>query len=363
MTSTQGFNSTVRKRGFALLGAAALVAVTACGEEASAGADREEPLAAEVPEGVEIGIADQHQRLQYAFQESGELENFEFDVEFGNFDGGPAVLEALRSGQVQVGTVGDGPPIHAASIGEDVPIIAAYQTSGTQSFVTSPESDVETIDDIAGSRVAYSEGTATGAALLEGLANIGLTPDDVELVPLPNPEIPEALQASEVDVAPQGEPRLARYLSAYGEQGALQLEEEEVQNLGSGLSFLYARGDALDDPDTAAGLAALVEHYIRGFHWVNDNQELWINEYFIGSENVEEDDAQRVLDDQGLYTFPRLDEGLVDELQEVINLLEGAGELEEGEVSAEDIIDFRFSEVVERTVEEIGAHHDRTEVE
>ena len=156
---------------------------------------------------------------------------------------------------------------------------------------------------------------------------------------------------------------MSRYLSAYGEQGAQELEEEEVQNLGSGLSFLYARGDALDDPDTAAGLAALVEHYIRGFHRVNDNQELWIDEYFIGSENVEEDDAQRVRDDQGPYTFPRLDDDLVDELQEVITLHEGAGELEEGEVQAEDIIDFRFNEVVERTVEEIGAHHDRIEVE
>lgn len=351
-----------RKWGPAAFAVLVVSTLVGCSSDAEAEGSRDEPLSSDIPEGVEIGIADQHQRLQYAFQESGELDQFEFSVEFGNFDGGPAVLEALRSGQVQVGTVGDGPPIHAASIGEDAPIIAAYQTEGTQSFVTSPESDVETIDDIAGSRVAYSEGTATGAALLEGLANIGLSPDDVELVPLPNPEIPEALQASEVDVAPQGEPRLTRYLTDYADSGAKQLEEDEVQDLGSGLSFLYARGDALDDPDTAAALGGLVEHYIRAFHWANENPDIWIDEYLIGNQNLEEDEAERVLDDQGDYTFPKLDGDLAAQLQEVIDLLEGAGELEEGEALAEDIIDYRFNDVVESTVEDIGAQHDRSEV-
>lgn len=369
MTSTTPSGVTARKRGraarsfaFLLVGAFAL---TACGGGAGgqiAVEDLQEELPDEIPDGTLLRIGDQQEQQQVLFEASGELDEFEFDDEFNNFVGGPAILEAFRAEALDVARVGDTPPIHAHASGEDVPIILAFRTDPNVSrLATSPSTDIDSIDDLEGARIAYAEGTAQASTVLRLLDRAELETDDVELVPLQLAEYSEALQVDEVDIAPLNGARLARYLEEYDGDGAGYLPEEETSGLGTGLSFIYARQEVLEDPAKAAALKAYVEHSIRATHWRNENQDIWVQEYFVDNQGITEEEGYQFVEEEGITVFPLL-EDLIDEQQATIDLAWDAGELPV-EVDADDMFDLRFDEVIEETVAELDAHHDREELD
>src|SRR3984957_8116392 len=58
---------------------------------------------------------------------AGLLNTLPFHVNGSDFTSGPPMLEAMASGSVDVGGVGDAPPVFAASGGEAVEIVGARQ--------------------------------------------------------------------------------------------------------------------------------------------------------------------------------------------------------------------------------------------
>lgn len=338
--------------------------LTACG--GGAGGQEEgapqDALPEELPDDAYLRIGDQQEQQQVLFEASGELDEFEFEYEFNNFVGGPAILEAFRGDALDVARVGDTPPIHALASGEDVRIILAFRTDPDVSrLATSPGTDISSIDDIEGARIAYAEGTAQASVVLRLLDRVGLTTDDVELVPLQLAEYSEALQAGEVDIAPLNGSRLARYLEEYEGDGAAYLPEEETSGLGSGLSFVYAPQEVLEDPSRAAALKDYVEHSIRVTHWRNENPDTWVQEYFVDNQGITEEEGWQFVEEDGPTVFPLL-EDLIDEQQATIDLAWDAGELPV-EIDANDMFDLRFDEVIEETVAELDEHHDREELD
>lgn len=348
---------TVRFGGALLIGCTAFL--TSCGGETGAADLEEEPLGEEVPEGTSLVIADQQERLQVALEASGELEELSFDYEFANFVGGPAILEAFRGGAADVATVGDTPPIHAFASGETVPIISASRVSPeAYRLATSPQADLDSLEDLEGARIAYAEGTAQASIVLRALDRAGLSTDDVELVRIELNEYSEALQTDAVDVAPLAEPLITRYLNDYEEEGAGYVNPEETSDLSTGLSFLYAREETLQDEDQAAALRELVEAHLSALHWINENPDEWIEAYYVESQGVSAEEGERIMEDQGVTAFPRLDEELVAEQQSTVDLTFDAGELPV-EVDADEMFDFRFDEVIEEKAAELGASHER----
>ena len=63
---------------------------------------------------------------------AGLLNTLPFHVSWSDFTSGPPMLEAMASGSVDIGGVGDAPPVFAASGGEQVEIVGARQTNGTR---------------------------------------------------------------------------------------------------------------------------------------------------------------------------------------------------------------------------------------
>ena len=354
-----------RRRVVPLLGLilAATAAVSACSGSAPADTlDASAPIPTEIPEGTKLVIADQQEAVQTALAASGELDRLPFEFEFANFIGGPAILEAFRAEAADVAIVGDTPPIHAQVSGEDVPIILSRQLSqDTNWWVTSPNSSITTIEDLRGQRIAYAEGTAQQPVVLRTLELAGSTVDDVEFVRLQSAEVSDALAANQVDAAPLGEPRLTRYLNDWEAEGASVIDPATIDGtISQGLSYIYARRGAIEDAGKAAALRAYLAAYIRAQHWINENQDEWIEAYYVESQGVSAEDGRRILDSIGPMSFPRLDDTLVARHQEIIDVLDRAGELPVS-VRAEDGFDRRFDEVIEETVAEVGATHERQE--
>src|SRR3984957_20170837 len=63
---------------------------------------------------------------------AGLLNTLPFHVNWSDFTSGPPMLEAMASASVDIGGVGDAPPVFAAPGGEQVEIVGARPTHGDQ---------------------------------------------------------------------------------------------------------------------------------------------------------------------------------------------------------------------------------------
>ncbi|WP_280277073.1 ABC transporter substrate-binding protein [Nocardia wallacei] len=310
------------------------------------------PLPTEIPPGTKLVVADQQERVQTWLRASGELDKLPFTVEFANFVGGPAVLEAFRAGAADVAQVGDVPPIHALAAKQDVPIVAAYQSNPlAMKLAVAPGRSITRLADLKGKKIAYAEGTAQQAGVLRAVAKAGLKTSDVQLIRLQLSDFLDAVRTGQVDVAPLIEPNVTRLLRT---PGASVLPDSEVTGIYGGLGYLYARRAVVQDPAKAAATRALVAAFIRAQQWSNLHQDEWARKYYIDSQKVSADDAKRIIDSLGVYTFPHLDQQLVDRQQATIDVIDDAGELP-AKIRAADGFDLRFDQVVTQTVTEIGA--------
>lgn len=350
------------RRATAVLLAVATVAtlgLTGCAKDDTPVVDTADtPLPTEVPAGTKLIVADQQERLQSVLRVSGELDKLPFQVEFANFVGGPAILEAFRAGAADVAPVGDVPPIHALAAGQDVPIVAAQQTSpAALKLAVAPGRTATTLADLKGKKIAYAEGTAQQAAVLRALDKAGLTTGDVQLVRLQLAEFLDAVRTGQVDIAPLIEPNVTRLLRT---PGASVIPDAETAGIYGGLAYLYARRAVTQDPARSAAVGALVGAYIRAYQWVNTHREEWAQKYYVDNQKVSPEDARRIVESLGTYTFPHLDQRLVDRQQSTIDAIAAAGELPK-KVSATNGFDLRYDAVVTRAVAESGASHEPKE--
>ena len=331
--------------------------LAACSGPSGAGGelDAAAPLPTEVPPGTTLVIADQQEAQQVTLRASGELDRLPFRAEFANFTGGPAILEAFRAGAADVASVGDTPPIQALIAGEDVPIILARRTDPSSTLLAvAPGAGARTLADLRGKKIAYAEGTAQQVIVLRALEKAGLRTSDVELVRLQLGEFNDAVRTGQVDVAPLNEPRLTRFLSEAEPRGGGVIDPAETADTSTGLNYLYARREVLQDPAKAAALRAYVEHYIRSQQWINEHPQEWVQQYYVQNQGITAEDGQRIVDSLGQITFPRLDEAIVQTQQETIDVIDRAGELPR-KVRAADGFDLRFGPVVDAAVPAAGA--------
>jgi sulfonate transport system substrate-binding protein len=116
---------------------------------------------------------------------AGLLSSLPFHVNWSDFTSGPPMLQAMASGSVDIGGVGDAPPVFAASGGEAVEIVGARTTNGDQDAVVVPKnSPITSIQQLKGKKIAYGSGSSANYNLLTVLTKAGLTTKDVSLVSL-----------------------------------------------------------------------------------------------------------------------------------------------------------------------------------
>lgn len=352
-----------RRRTPAALAAALIGALllTACGTTPGAhGLAADAPLPTAVPPGTTLVIADQAEAQQVALKASGELSKLPFTAQFANFTGGPAILEAFRAGAADIASVGDTPPIQALVAGQDVPIVLAKQNDPTSSqLAVAPGKAIRKLADLRGAKIAYAEGTAQQVIVLRALAKAGLSTKDVQLVRLQLGDFNDAVRTGQVDVAPLNEPRLTRFLTEAAPRGGGVIDPAETADTSSGLNYLYARRQALEDPAKAAAIRAYVDHYIRSQQWINEHPDQWVQQYYVANQGIPAADGKRIIDSLGPNTFPHLDAALVQRQQDTIDVIERAGELPKP-VRASDGFDLRFEQVAAETTAAIGAGRSRT---
>jgi ABC-type nitrate/sulfonate/bicarbonate transport system substrate-binding protein len=114
---------------------------------------------------------------------------------------GPAINEALASGSLDIGILGDVPAVNGKSNGIDTTVIAF---NGLNNFIVisaNPDSGIDSVKDLKGKKVATQKGAFMHRLLLYALEEEGLTIDDIEFVPMTAQDALAALETKSIDAA------------------------------------------------------------------------------------------------------------------------------------------------------------------
>ncbi|MFF8400622.1 ABC transporter substrate-binding protein [Streptomyces sp. NPDC014846] len=332
-----------------LLGASAAAAgLTGCAEgDASAAAKgaATRPLADKVPAGTSLKIASYQDVQQLQFR-LAKLPRLPFTVSsWVNIGAGPDVINAFRAKSLDLANNAGIPPIQAHYQGFDAKIVAINVTrKPNYLFATKPGSDIRTVRDFKGRRLAFSQGQAQGVVLLRALKQAGLKYDEVKLVPLTSNQFLTALQSGQVDVAPLANSQAPAYLKQYRGKGAHTIKTDVVDLL----NLLWAPQSVLNDPAKAAAIAAYIPAWAKGQVWQYEHPDTWNEEFYVKTQNLTPEQAKSITDLANKPLFPPSWDEAIRWEQETADLLAEGGFVKKFDVSS--LFDHRFEALAAEAV-------------
>ena len=262
-----------------------------------------------VPPGVVLRVGDPVDR--WVFQHLGWDKALPFRIEWAEITGGPGTTEAFHAGALDVGYGANVPPIHARWSGIPVRIVAFRQFAqdagkALYTFGLAPGSNIRTIGDLRGKRIAFSPSQVQAQVVLETLRAAGIDRRDVTLVELPSSiggdVYTSSLASNEVDAAPLRVGLVThRYLTKYGDRGARLLAHPPFRDGGA---LLYVPETVLADPGKAAALRIFVRYWGRAIAWTNAHPEELARGYYAGRRGLPIADARIEVGALGPTTVP-----------------------------------------------------------
>jgi sulfonate transport system substrate-binding protein len=203
---------------------------------------------------------------------AGLLNTFPFKVTWADFTSGPPILEAASSGSIDIGGVGDAPPVFAASGGEGIVVVGARTVpSGDQDAVVVPKgSPITSVSQLKGKKIAYGTGSSANYQLLTVLNAAGLTSKQVTLVSLQPAEALAAFTSGSVDAWDIWPPYVQQVVA---QDGAKVLAEGS--QYGSPYSFEVASKSAVANPEKAAAIQVYLATLDKAYVWAEKNSNAW----------------------------------------------------------------------------------------
>jgi sulfonate transport system substrate-binding protein len=202
---------------------------------------------------------------------AGLLNTLPFKVSWSDFTSGPPMLEAMASGSVDIGGVGDAPPAFAASGGEAVEIVGARTTNGDQDALVVPKgSPITSLSQLKGKKIAYGSGSSGNYNLLTVLNKASLTTKDVTLVNLQPAEALAAFTSGSVaawDIWPP-------YVQQVVAQDGARILAQGSQ-YGNPYSFEVASKAAVANPEKAAAIRVYLATLDKAYVWTATHPAAW----------------------------------------------------------------------------------------
>jgi len=196
-------------------------------------------------------------------------------IEWKEFNAGPAEIEALFAGEVDIGYIGPGPAINGyAKSNGDLQILAGATDAGAI-FVSRKDLVIKDLNELKGKRIAVPQFGNTQDLSLRDLLNQNGLKDTtkggtVEIRQAENPDIKTLLDKGEVDAAFVPEPWGARLIKEVGAN--VILEYDQVFRGGKyTTAVVIARKEFIEDhPDL---VEKFVKTHVELTDYINKNPE------------------------------------------------------------------------------------------
>lgn len=160
--------------------------------------------------------------LRMGYQQAGDLvrvtkvlekrlEPLGIKVEWAQFAQGPQLMEAMNVGKIDLGNVGETPPIFAQAAGAQIAYVVGRRSDGRRSAIAvPPNSPIKTLKDIKGQKVVFQKASASHYFIIRALEQVGLKYSDIQVLSIPNVEASSAFLEGKIPVWVTGDPHLAR---------------------------------------------------------------------------------------------------------------------------------------------------------
>jgi NitT/TauT family transport system substrate-binding protein len=148
--------------------------------------------------------------------DQGYFDEVGLDVEVYEFQGGPAEISAMASGDIDISQIGHG--AHALCIeGQAVIFQMDHTNSLSDEVVVNKSHGIETAEDLKGKTVAVTSGTSSEIILQQVLAKAGMTEDDVNLVEMAVDGMTTAMISDQIDACAIWSPNTVTLKNAMGD--------------------------------------------------------------------------------------------------------------------------------------------------
>ena len=120
-------------------------------------------------------------------------------VKWIEFTSGPPLLEAMSTGSVDLGAVGDTPPIFAQAANANIVYVAGSPITNGQGILVPANSGIRSIANLKGRRVGFTKGTSAHNVVIATLEKAGLSYEDITPVYLTPPDAGPAFANGSID--------------------------------------------------------------------------------------------------------------------------------------------------------------------
>ncbi|MFG2092244.1 ABC transporter substrate-binding protein [Streptomyces sp. NPDC048612] len=218
-----------------------------------------------------LNIGDQKGGSEALLRAAGELDDLPYKIKWSTFTSGPPLLEGINAGAVDVGAVGNTPPVFAAAAKSKIKIIAGtHSRSDGETVLVKKDSPLKRPAQLKGKSIAVAQGSSAHYQLIASLKKAGLSPKDVTLNYLQPADALAAFTRGKVDAWAVWDPYTSQALD---QAGARVLTTG--QGVVNGLSFQVAAPAALDDKKKSAALKDYTDRLRRAQDWVFKHPEAW----------------------------------------------------------------------------------------
>ena len=186
-------------------------------------------------------------------------------VKWVEFPAGPQLLEGLNVGAIDVGYVGEAPPIFAQAAGASFVYVgndpAAPQA---EAIVVPKDSAIKTVADLRGKKVALNKGSNVHYLLVRALEKAGLQYTDIQPVFLPPADARAAFEKGAVDAWVIWDP----FLAAVEKQTGARIVADGRGLVNNYAYYLAERGYAQKKPQV---IRVLFEDSVERGQWLKAN--------------------------------------------------------------------------------------------
>jgi sulfonate transport system substrate-binding protein len=267
---------------------------------------------------------------------AGLLDKLPFRVEWSTFTSGPPMLQAMGSGSLDLGDVGDAPPVFAAASGEKIAAVAAQKPVTAAAAILVPSgSPITSVAQLKGKTIAVAQGSSADYQLIAALARAGLTVHDVHLIYLQPADAEAAFAAHHVAAWAVWSP--------YIEQAETTNHAKVLADgtgLGGNYTFVVASQQSLADKDKSSEIKIYVKYLNQARTWANTHPAEWAKAWADGTGLPVSVMTQAAKDD--VSTVVPIDSAVVSFEQQVADTFSKSGLIPK-DIDFSSYIDTRFN--------------------
>jgi sulfonate transport system substrate-binding protein len=255
-----------------VLSAVLSLTAVAAGCAAAAGSGGEPEKVSGKAGGLVLRVGDQKAGSRALLAAAGLLDHTGYRIEWSEFAAGPPLLEALNAGAIDIGAVGDTPPIFAAAGGSKIALVAATYSAPAGSAILVPKDSALTgLAGLKGRRVALAKGSSANAHLLNALAKAGLTFADITPAYLTPADALAAFTKGSVDAWAIWDP----YTALAQEKTGARILADGSGDLQSGLGFNVSTPAVLAGKAKESAIRDYLSRLAKARQWTRTHHDEW----------------------------------------------------------------------------------------